>query len=245
MYLASYVYAPEVIVAPLLSAILVFNAMLAPLMNRERFGLDSCMYLSIVVLGCVLTTLSASICVMPATPNVAGIIIYALIMLAIMLICVYVVAASEIYKDRKGANSAEFRKIAPMLHLACPTLAGLGISCASMLGRTVVMFPEQLAIMIFLIVVCVVASLIIINLAFFAALDAVPIVTVFVATVIIFNIIGGGMIFEEFSSFGTNQIVLFASGLVFIVAGTHMIAHEPVYAAVGQDDEATELNAMT
>ena len=184
-HLAAYVYAPEVFVAPLFALIIVFNAMLAPLLNREKMDFEAGLYSSLILVGCLcvgrrntdatrLTGGSAAICAPRLGPDHWALIVYSIPHAIVLLFAAYLVARAHIIGKEHGVTSLVYRRRAPLFRVAYPLLAAGLIGYGTMLGRTMVVFPE-LSWLPALIVPLMLAGLGVLNAAMHA-FDAIVVV---------------------------------------------------------------------
>lgn len=199
-------FAPQSVVAPIGSLTIVSNAIIAPLMHKEKLTFRVGVYTLIVFAGCLTSVLSASHeNTIHHTKDVSGMLSSAT-SAGYMIGLLTALAFSLNYAD-------SFSTWLPALISAI--FGSLSVTSAKILNNSVVYdreLDEKLVMVMAFQVVLVGMQLIWLNIALSLA-DALLVVPVFTSSWIIFTAISGGMMYGEFNKFTSTQAVLFPLGI--------------------------------
>ena len=221
------IYAPELYTAPLQPVAILMNFAVSRQVNREIINTDGFMYSVYIWMGCFLAAAAASLCPSNNHNEVdqGGTIAWA------------VINGSGICVGLIALMNAHFKRIKPEKYQAAgyTTVAAMLLGNASVTVRAIVLH-QQAMMLVLPVLMCALLGLLVLTRAlyFFKALTIIPILS---AVMMLTEIVGGAVFFNEFRNFSAGRVVVFAMAVVLILVAAAMQLRGEKYVLVGQGDE--------
>ena len=218
--------APLVFVSPFLSLMILANLVFASVVNKQSASADMQMYAMMVFIGSLMAGLSASSAMQPVREMHTGrTVIYIVFYCIALCWCLALCLIAGLRHRRKGEGSLEYQNILPAAKVAYPYAAGMLLSMASVASRAIYLYPNELAPLAVFVVACSFVAVGVLDcaLVYFDTLSVVPL---FVATVVLMDVLGGFVLFDELSRFTPLLVIFFACGLLLVFLGGFHIVKE-------------------
>ena len=238
-YYGAIVSVGEIVATPIFNVVIPLNFFLAPLVVGEKPQRWRCSSTILIMLGCSLMVLGW----FPQGCDPSEIIqdravIYAALCVAAMTFSISCMLRSLYYIRSK--QDMQYAELAPYLVFAYSNLPANLFSNAGVLALVIDMDPSRLpysAVVAIFTLVC----LILLNIGF-KMFESQAMVPIFCASVVTFNILGGGLVFDEFANFDIFSTLVFMLGFCINIVGTFFLVKNTEYIKV-ETMEEEPLNA--
>jgi len=254
-------FGPQSVIAPLGALTMVANIFIAPWMHGETLHPQVIQATIIIIIGCVMAVASAShrniVCDMDALFALYygwKFTVYKYVVGFIILAVYLFIKRAERLKAALGEESIEYQNIFQLHRISYSALSGIFGAQSVLFARTVDLLfvgstrGGQLFLthpgtyfVILSLITCITLQLYWLNLGLykFESLYNVPI---FTSTWIVGTVLGGGVLYDEFSDFSWLQAITFPVGLGFCCFGVFFLSRgeeeQDTRGGVQADDES-------
>jgi hypothetical protein len=218
LYYVCLTYASVIFVSPLLAVAVVVNLLMSSL--HENVSLDTVMYTVTMAAGCGCMAAAAAVCT-PAQNEVdpKAFVIYSIVWAVVTLLLGCLLTRALVVRNDRGY----LRGVLPGVHAGLPIMGALLVSYASLMARAIILDDNRRQPLWLVVAVCTLFGIGCMSGAM-VYFDAASVVPIFLNTLVLVNILGGGACFGEFRAFGQINIFLFALGALISIVGMFMMA---------------------
>lgn len=230
IYYTALTYAGELIVTPILCAVVPINLCLAPLINRERGLLYTSASTIMLITGCLLMIVGwlPTLCIDSTHLDSPHAVVFAAVMGSIMFF--FLANILHTFWLKHANKTDEYHASLGLLLFSEAFLAGAMQSMAGVMTRVAKEKPTMLPLVV-LIIFFVITQIVLLNMAF-SQFDAVSIVPIYIGAWVLCDIMSGGFVFMEFAVLDTYHALIYVLGSFLTVGSMLALAKEKRYVPI-------------